>query len=511
MIEFLESLSSSGILYFFLAPILIIILIALRMNRIRIKKLTVSQKQTEQNFRELNKKLAEERVKVDRIVSVEKTKIERLLIEEKARCEKALLEGEKQKEIARIAASISNEQANKLMLFANIAEEFRTPLTLITVPIENALNGRYGKIPASLREHLEAAVGNVRHLSRLVSQFHDISRLQAGRMELKPERRNLVSFMREIVGAFQPYASKRQIDLLFQTTSESLDTYFDADKMEEVFYHLLSNAFRFTPNKGTVSVTVAEQPNENDTEDPFVEICVRDSGKGIPKAELPHLFDMLRKPDEELEAGETRIAIGLSLVRELISLHGGRIRVKSETGSGTEFQIVLPSGRSQFPEQSADDTQDPRRVAYPPGLEMPVSQRRKDDSSHRAGHRDRHILVVDDNPQIRELLKECLRDYYRVSEAEDGKSALDRVKETVPDLIISDVIMPGMDGFDLCRALKSDETYRNIPVILLTAKTSELMRVEGMDAGADDYIPKPFSPDDLLEKIKKLSSLQKAE
>ncbi len=142
---------------------------------------------------------------------------------------------------------------------------------------------------------------------------------------------------------------------------------------------------------------------------------------------------------------------------------------------------------------------------------MPSPQRRKSTPQKSKGQKDQHILVVDDNPQIRELLKECLQDEYRVSEADDGNSALDQVKQTIPDLIISDVIMPGMDGFDLCRALKTDENFRKIPVILLTAKASELMRAEGMEAGADDYIPKPFSPNDLLEKIRKLSPLQKAE
>ncbi len=510
LIELTESISSSGILYLILAPLLLAILIALRISGNRIRKLTRSQKESEQSFRELNKKLADEIVKVDRVVSEERGKVERLLIEEKARSEKALLEVVKQKEIARIAASISNEQANKLMVFANIAEEFRTPLTLITVPIENALNGRYGKIPTSLREHLEAALGNIRHLSRLVSQFHDISRLQAGRIELKPQRRNLVTFMREIVGAFQPYASKRQIELSFHTTSESLDTYFDADKMEEVFYHLLSNAFRFTPAKGKVSITVAERPVEEETED-FLEIRVRDSGKGIPKADLPHMFDMLRISDEGQQIDEARVAIGLSLVRELVSLHGGNIQVESEVGSGTEFQILLPRGRAHFGEQAADDTQDPRRIMPRPGLEMPSPQRRKSTPAKDKRQKDQHILVVDDNPQIRELLKECLQDEYHVSEADDGISALHQVRQAMPDLIISDVIMPGMDGFDLCRALKTDETFRKIPVILLTAKASESMKMEGLEAGADDYIPKPFSPNDLLEKVKKLSPLQKAE
>ncbi len=159
LIELMESISRSGILYLIVSPLLLAVFIALRIYGNRIRKLTRLQQESEQSFRELNKKLAEEKVKVDRIVSEEKGKIERLLIEEKARREKALSEVEKQKEIARIAASISNEQANKLMVFSNIAEEFRTPLTLITVPIENALNGRYGKIPTSLREHLEAATG----------------------------------------------------------------------------------------------------------------------------------------------------------------------------------------------------------------------------------------------------------------------------------------------------------------------------------------------------------------
>lgn len=510
LVEMMESISNSGIVYVLVAPLLLAVFIALRISGNRIRKLTRSLQESEQSFRELNKKLAEEKVKVDRIVSEERGKVERLLIEEKARGEKALSEVEKQKEIARIAASISNEQANKLMVFANVAEEFRTPLTLITVPIENALNGRYGKIPTSLREHLEAALGNIRHLSRLVSQFHDISRLQSGRIQLKPQRRNLVVFMRDIVGAFQPYASKRQIELSFHTTSESLDSYFDADKMEEVFYHLLSNAFRFTPAKGMVAITVAERPGEEGRED-FMEIRVRDSGKGIPKSELPHMFDMLRKSEDGPEVDEARVAVGLSLVRELVSLHGGSIQVESEVGSGTEFLILLPSGRAHFGEQPADDTQDPRRTLPRPGLEMPSPQRRKNTPSKLKGQKDQHILVVDDNPQIRELLKECLQDEYRVSEADDGKSALDQIKQTIPDLIISDVIMPGMDGFDLCRALKTDENFRKIPVILLTAKATELMRVEGMEAGADDYIPKPFSPNDLLEKIRKLSPLQKAE
>ncbi|HEY4490468.1 MAG TPA: response regulator, partial [Acidobacteriota bacterium] len=400
--------------------------------------------------------------------------------------------------------SIGDEQANKLMLFAKIADDFRTPVTLVIGPLENALNEKYGKLSAEMKKHLQVIAQNARHLLRQINRFHDISKLQAGKMELKPARRNIVAFMKGIIQLFEETAQRRNVNLAVVCDRESIEVYFDPEKMDEVFYHLLANALKFTSNDGSVSVSFTMQQPTVEYPEGSVRISMKDTGKGITEDELGRLSEVVRRTDQAQEAGAQQY--GLALVSELVFLHGGRMDVKSGLDKGTEFQIVLPLGRGHFADTEVIEAPESESMEVE---EAAIDRKRVVDES-RLPQNPENVLIVEDNPDIRELLKDCLKDYYHVTEATDGKDALEKASQTIPDMIISDILMPGMDGFDLCRTLKTDKALHHIPVILLTAKSSDLMRIQGIEAGADAYIAKPFSPEQLIEKLKSLSR-QRAE
>lgn len=410
---------------------------------------------------------------------------------------RALQELDKQKQIARIASSIGDEQANKLMLFAKIADEFRTPVTLVIGLLENTLTEKYGKLNDEIKKRLQVIERNARYLLRYINRFHDISKLQAGNLAPKPARRNIVTFTKRIVQLFEESAQRRNVHLAVVCDRDSIEVYFDAEKMDEVFYHLMANSLKFTSNDGSVTISFTTQDPTVDDPEGSVQISLKDTGKGIPQDELARLSEVIHRQTQESGAQQ----YGLALVSEIVFLHGGRMDVKSEPDQGTEFQIVLPLGRVHFAE--SDIIEEPEsetmQVEQTASIHEPVV------AETSLSKNPENVLIVEDNPDIRELLKDCLKDYYQVIEATDGKDALEKVTRTAPDVIISDILMPGMDGFDLCRTLKADKAFHHIPVILLTAKSSDLIRIQGIEAGADAYIAKPFSPEQLIEKLKSLS------
>jgi two-component system sensor histidine kinase ChiS len=224
---------------------------------------------------------------------------------------------------------------------------------------------------------------------------------------------------------------------------------------------------------------------------------LKDTGKGMPHDELARLSEIIQRDSTALPGAQQ---YGLALLTDIVFHHGGTIEVDSAFNKGTEFRIVLPLGNAHFAdiEIFEEPEQELMALEKEPSVQQAIADVALPENT-------KNVLVVEDNPDIRELIKDCLKDHYRVTEATDGKDALEKVNESAPDVIISDVLMPGMDGFDLCRTLKTDKALHHIPVVLLTAKSSDLMRIQGVEAGADAYIPKPFSPEQLIEKVNSLA------
>ncbi len=399
----------------------------------------------------------------------------------------------------------------KSRFFANISHEFRTPLLLILGPLQDALGGVYGSVNAVLRKQIEMMQRSGFRLLRLINQLLDLSKLESGNMRLQARRANLVPFLKGIVLSFSSMAERKHITFELHTEQERLDLYFDPDKLEKVFYNLLSNAFKFTPKHGAISVHVGAVVGEDQ-----VEIRVRDTGRGIAPDALPFIFDRFHQVDASTARENEGTGIGLALARELVLLHGGTITAESTPGQGSTFIICIPfSGEKEIGEDEAVQGDGVAIGAY-----REISLRALQEIESDGGFADVElpsalpaeaptILLVEDNPDVRAYVKTHLARHYHLDEAADGAEGLEKARLRKPDLVISDVMMPRMDGYALCRAIKTDPDLNHIPVILLTAKAGEESKVEGLETGADDYIYKPFSADELLVRAENLIEIRR--
>ena len=442
--------------------------------------------------------------------------------------DKAWREAEQQKEIAEEAKAVIEEQAEKLQemdriktrFFNNISHEFRTPLTLNIGPLENALLGVYGPVSSEMRPQLEVMLRNSRLLLRLINQLLDVAKLESGKMGLRVRHGNLIELLEGVVLSFTAFAEKKELTLDFSTAHGDLTLNFDPGHLEKVFFNLLSNAVKFTPENGRISVEVVDgEVGANGVEGETVAIRINDTGAGIPAEALPYIFDRFQQVDGTISRVQEGTGIGLSLVKELVELHGGTIYVESEVGVGTEFVVTLPKDTRHLDEYAAEfeefeevEDHDELRVSISetPMIEMAVFD--SDDPGAEIvapvlPEDATTVLVVDDNPEIRAYVAGCLRHSYHVIKAVDGQDALDKVRETPPDLVISDVMMPNMNGYELCRNIKSDERLSHIPVILLTSRASLDEKIKGLEAGSDDYLTKPFSARELLVRAHNLLHL----
>ncbi len=450
------------------------------------------------------------------------------LRQEKERTEEALLEteearreAERQKEIVEEAKAVIEEQAEKLQemdriktrFFNNISHEFRTPLTLNIGPLENALMGVYGPVSDEMRKRLEIMLRNSRLLLRLINQLLDVSKLESGKMELKVRHGNLVELLEGVVLSFTAFAEKKHLALTFQAEQESFSLNFDPGHLEKVFFNLLSNAVKFTPEQGRITVSICHgAPNTQGVEGETVEIRFQDSGPGIPEKDLPYIFDRFHQVDGTISKVQEGTGIGLSLVKELVELHGGTIRVESQVGRGTTFLVTLPKDTRHlegFLTEGDGALEQHEPISRGAMVEMAVFD---DDDEAAPGVNGNAalppeaptVLVVDDNPEIRDYVAGCMRGTYHVVKAFDGKNALEKARQIRPDLIISDVMMPNMNGYELCQAVKADPALGHTPVILLTSRASLDEKIQGLEAGSDDYLTKPFSAKELLVRARNL-------
>jgi signal transduction histidine kinase/ligand-binding sensor domain-containing protein/DNA-binding response OmpR family regulator len=413
-----------------------------------------------------------------------------LRIHEKNELKQERLEKEKIEEINQM----------KLQLFTNISHDFRTPLTLIIGPLERMLAKKTGNI--FIQEQHETMHRNASVLLQLVNQLLDFRKSEAGKLQLKASKNNIVPFVENIKLSFEELAKAKEINYLFHTSGPNIEVWFDTINLKKVIYNLLSNAFKFTPNLGEISIALATTINNNKKGNPsnFLELVIRDSGKGIPQKNLKYIFDRFYQleDDENMRSG-TGTGIGLALTKNIVKLHKGIIKVISNEGEGTSFIVLLPLGNDHLKEhQIVNNT---AGTIYDEGsyyLDTPnylINNLSANDIIEESINRDKSrpiLLIVEDNREVRTFIKNIFKTNYNVYEAENGQKALDIATKNVIDLIISDVMMPVMDGIELCAKIKTNILTSHIPVLLLTAKTSEESQKSGYTTGADAYITKPF-------------------
>ena len=381
----------------------------------------------------------------------------------------------------------------KLRFFTNISHEFRTPLSLIVGPIENLISR--GNNDAYAHRQLRLMHGNTNRLLRLINQLMDFRKDENKGMKLNAEQADIVEFTKEIFALFEELADQHGINFSLSTKLNQLKVYFDKDKLDKILFNLLSNAFKFTNDNGEILVEVKSSVNR-------VEIVVKDSGKGIDEKDLEKIFDRFFQVDHQFRG----TGIGLSLSKSFVQLHHGEIFVESKKGAGTSFTISLPLGRGHLQNHEICLSES-KHKAIPPiiineQIEDNLEEQAKPEYSYR-------ILIVEDNVSLRNFIKEGLQTEFTILEAENGKQALEIALIQQPSLIISDVMMPEMDGIELCKQLKSDDRLSHIPLILLSALSCVEDVFTGYKSGADDYIPKPFNPQLLSIRAKNLIEANK--
>jgi signal transduction histidine kinase/ligand-binding sensor domain-containing protein/DNA-binding response OmpR family regulator len=371
----------------------------------------------------------------------------------------------------------------KIKFFTNVSHEFRTPLTLILTPLDKLLKLSNDQ---SQREHFELIQRNAKRLLNLVNQLLDFRKVEVHELRVLPSEGDIVKFIRDSVYSFSDLSEKKEITLHFQSSLTSLEAIFDADKLDKILFNLLSNAFKFTPEHGRVTVTLDEaQPG-------WIQLEVIDSGIGIAEEEQDKIFNRFYQvdlPDSIINQGS---GIGLSITREFVKVLGGSIQVRSETGQGSCFTVSLP-----IQEITRDTISEPDEALLSNEKETFHDQQRS------------MVLLIEDNSDFRTYLKESLRQNYQIIEAANGQEGWKIAVAQFPDLIVSDIMMPQLNGLDLCRKLKSDQRTSHIPVILLTARTSEEQKLEGFETGADEYINKPFNFEILESRIRNLIAQRK--
>lgn len=411
---------------------------------------------------------------------------------------------ERTREIEEKDARILQMDQMKTRFFANISHEFRTPITLILNPLEEIMEKM--KPGDKQYENMGVIRRNGLRLLSLVNQLLDISRLDSGKLKIELVRADIFKFLRLIFASFLSLAEKNRIKYDYLLPDGELVTCFDRGKLETILNNLLSNAFKYTPEEGEITCIVDVPDAENQDDNHIIRINVSDSGPGIDEKNLAHIFDRFYQADEHrhLDGGGT--GIGLSLTRELVLLLKGNIEVRSSPGAGTTFVVSIPVGTGHLKESEYIILREPEEKKGETER-VPVEETgNKEDGveERKPGKHTVQILIVEDNDELRSYLAEQFEQDYLVEKAENGEEGLKLAIKNIPDLIISDIMMPGIDGIEFCRHIKSNERTSHIPFIMLTAKADVDSRIEGLETAADDYIIKPFNIQELKTRVKNL-------
>ncbi len=402
----------------------------------------------------------------------------------------------------------------KTAFFSNVSHEFRTPLTLILGPTEELLSGAAGETTEIQRAHLLTLRHNAGRLQKLVNTLLDYARIEAGRVEAAYEPVDIGLLTRELASTFCSAVHRAGLLYIVNCPTINEPVYIDREMWEKIVLNLLSNALKFT-FKGVIEVSLKSLGGQ-------VALVVRDTGVGIPDDQLPRLSDRFHRVPGSRARTQEGSGIGLAMVQELVKLNGGSLQVESAVDSGTTFTIFIPTGSAHLPRErlSAPRVLSSTALGAAPFVEealgwlskseqsekllLPVSAAAFADAPRPIAANAERILVADDNLEMRKYLKRLLEMHWRVDVVEDGAKALEAARTVRPDLVLSDVMMPGLDGFELLRKLREDSRTATIPVVLLSARAGEESYIEGMNAGADDYIVKPFGARELIARVKAL-------
>lgn len=413
------------------------------------------------------------------------------------------------------------EEINQMELrfFTNISHEFKTPLTLILGPLEKLLSRE--ELTEPVRKHLKMMQVNGARMLRLINQLMDFRKVEQESMALKVMRMDIIAFLREIMASFGDVAEMREIQLDFRSSRESFPAWFDQDKIEKILYNLISNAFKYTPNLGRIGMGVVAGQHEDVSlsgeekcgtgTEGWISVSIEDTGTGIDQDKFNRIFERFYRLDDE--RGQNRVrregtGIGLALSKSLIEKHHGTIRAESEPGKGSRFTITFPVCREAYDPDEIIEPEEP--VQYELTMKPEIEYLKKDAEIQRVREDQEGpvVMVVEDDDDVRGFLIDCIRDEFRVTGCENGRVALESIRVNPPEIIITDVMMPEMDGIELCTRIIEDLQTSHIPVILLTARDSEENKIEGLKSGAVDYIAKPFNPEELLQKVRNILQMR---
>ncbi len=406
----------------------------------------------------------------------------------------------------------------KMRFFANVSHELRTPLTLILGPLESILQGKQDQ---DFRPLLQAMEANTRRLLRHVNALLDFAKIDAGKIECNYEYDNLGMILQELSVAARPHLLNRKIDLVLEGLEILPDMILDVDKVETMAANLLSNAIKFTPNGGRITIRAEEK-------DDFIWFEVEDTGIGIPEEKLDAIFERFHQVDDTANRTREGTGLGLAMVKQLAKIHAGKVSVRSRLGEGTTFRVELPKRpdsnllerRRIIGRRREDQISYARTVALiSAGIEEKSKSKKEtllsDVMASQFGDHEeisqrirsaappdaQKVLVVEDNPDLRIFIASNLADDFRVEMARDGVEGLELARRWAPDLIVSDIMMPRMDGYELTRQIRKDPSLSHVPVILATAKTGGEAVAEGLEVGANDYIAKPFELRELKARV----------
>ncbi|HLH97865.1 MAG TPA: response regulator [Xanthobacteraceae bacterium] len=420
-----------------------------------------------------------------------------------------------------IAASLANAQAYederrraealaeidraKTLFFSNISHEFRTPLTLMLSPLEEILGKPAEKVLPDNRALVEVAHRNSLRLLKLVNSLLDFSRIEAGRAQAMYQPTDLAAFTNELASNFESACARAGLHLVIDCPPLAERAYIDRDMWEKIVLNLLSNAFKFT-FKGEIAVRLRQVDRQ-------VELRVSDTGVGIPAHELPRLFERFHRVENQRSRTHEGSGIGLALVQELVKLHQGSIKVESAVDRGTAFSVTIPLGRAHLPGERIGDSRSLASTAvhaeayvvealrWLPGDETPVHQPGEDLTISPQPAEGGRVLLADDNADMRAYVRRLLSSRFDVQAVADGQAAIEAIHKRKPDLLVADVMMPRLDGLGLVRAIRRNSALAELPVILLSARADDEARLEGLNAGADDYLTKPFNAHELIARV----------
>ena len=413
-------------------------------------------------------------------------------LNEKLKEQKAVVEKQKEK--------LEKLDQTKSRFFTNISHEFRTPLTVISGMIDQV----HTKPEQWLDRGPKIIKRNTLGLLNLVNQILDLRKLESNELKIQMVQGDVIKYLRYISESYDSFAKTQGLQLHFLPVINELIMDYDADKLLKIVTNLLSNAVKYTPRGGNIYVHIDKITNNSQA---FLSLWVQDTGQGIDEKDLPNIFDRFYQVDDSMSRKGEGTGIGLALTKELVKLMGGKIEAQSQLGKGSTFKVALPVTNQAEPEQQAKQNNLEEKAVF---QYLAISQPRQKDLLTTTTSEDKpRLLVVEDNPDVRQFLIACLEEQYNITTADDGQMGIDKAIESIPDLIVSDVMMPEKNGFELTETLKQDERTDHIPIVLLTAKADFDSKISGLEKGADAYLAKPFEEKELLVRLEKLLELRK--